>query len=267
MWPKSSYMSSSQNFLWLETEEMQQKKSESSETWEGPPIGTWRTKWATGESTWDSLYHLHPPSPSPGKVLSLKQPPSNSNSPPASCLHDPSMKISDSWASREKYYLLHSFQRLLFLELLTYLLVLLPTTWWVLEESPRDIVIYSLPYTFIGLLLRYMGQESGTNTLSFFCVGPCARKLFYLILGGTLGADRYIPVSFLHSLSFFNPRPRAYPLILERKEGKEWEGERTKHLCERNIDGLPSVHAPTRNQTRSLGMCPEQKSNPWPFGA
>ena len=52
-------------------------------------------------------------------------------------------------------------------------------------------------------------------------------------------------------------------LLLEREEGRERE---------RNIDvretviGLPPVHAPTRNQTHNLGMCPDWESNPQPFG-
>ena len=35
---------------------------------------------------------------------------------------------------------------------------------------------------------------------------------------------------------------------------------------ERKINRLPPVHAPTKDWTCNLGMCPEQKSNPQPFG-
>ena len=53
--------------------------------------------------------------------------------------------------------------------------------------------------------------------------------------------------------------------------GREREKEREKQLCEketsiRYLDGLPLVHTPTRDQTHSLGMCPDWESNLQPFG-
>ena len=48
-------------------------------------------------------------------------------------------------------------------------------------------------------------------------------------------------------------------LIVERGRG----GGRER---ERNIDKLPVVCAPTGDQTLNLGMCPDQQSNPQPFG-
>ena len=34
---------------------------------------------------------------------------------------------------------------------------------------------------------------------------------------------------------------------------------------ERNIDWLPPVHGPTRDQTCNLGMCPDWETNLQPF--
>ena len=42
---------------------------------------------------------------------------------------------------------------------------------------------------------------------------------------------------------------------------RETEKER-----ERNIDQLPPICAPARDQTRNLGMCSDQESNLQPFG-
>ena len=38
-------------------------------------------------------------------------------------------------------------------------------------------------------------------------------------------------------------------------------------MWEENIDWLPPVYAPTGDQTRNLGTCPDQELNPQPFGA
>ena len=46
-----------------------------------------------------------------------------------------------------------------------------------------------------------------------------------------------------------------------RERGREGERER-----ERDIDGLPLIHAPTRDQTCKLGMCPDRELNPRHFG-
>ena len=48
-------------------------------------------------------------------------------------------------------------------------------------------------------------------------------------------------------------------LFLERGEGRE------RNIDVRNIDQLPLTCALTGNQTRNPGMCPDQKSNWWPF--
>ena len=48
----------------------------------------------------------------------------------------------------------------------------------------------------------------------------------------------------------------------------EWGGAREREpvMWERNIDWLPPIRAPTRDWTWNLGMCPDQESNPQPFG-
>ena len=42
--------------------------------------------------------------------------------------------------------------------------------------------------------------------------------------------------------------------------------ERERNTDVRNINQLPPVHAPTGNQTCNLGLCPDQRWNPQPFG-
>ena len=54
-----------------------------------------------------------------------------------------------------------------------------------------------------------------------------------------------------------------YLLSREREGGGEREGE--KHWCERNIDWSPLVRAPTPDQTRNPGTCPDWESNKQPF--
>ena len=46
-------------------------------------------------------------------------------------------------------------------------------------------------------------------------------------------------------------------LFLEKGEGREKE--------ERNINQLPFIHTPTRDQTCNPGMCPDWESNQQPF--
>ena len=53
---------------------------------------------------------------------------------------------------------------------------------------------------------------------------------------------------------------RCILLILERKEG----GERNIDMS--NMDQLSPVCIPARDRTHNLGMCPDQGSNPQPFG-
>ena len=50
-----------------------------------------------------------------------------------------------------------------------------------------------------------------------------------------------------------------------REKGREGERGRETLRGERNIDWLPFVHAPTREKTYNLGMCPDLESNPQPF--
>ena len=45
----------------------------------------------------------------------------------------------------------------------------------------------------------------------------------------------------------------------------EGGGERETSMQERNIDWLPSLHAPTRDRTCNLGMRPDWGLNPQPF--
>ena len=42
--------------------------------------------------------------------------------------------------------------------------------------------------------------------------------------------------------------------------------QREKNIDVRNISGLPPIHTPTRDETHSLGMCPDQESNLQPSG-
>ena len=49
---------------------------------------------------------------------------------------------------------------------------------------------------------------------------------------------------------------------------RDGEGERKRRetsMCERNINQLPLVHAPTWKQAHNPGMCPHQESNQGPF--
>ena len=46
----------------------------------------------------------------------------------------------------------------------------------------------------------------------------------------------------------------------------ERKGE-TENQCEKEtLIGFSPIHAPTRDQTHNLGMCPDQELNPPPFG-
>ena len=61
----------------------------------------------------------------------------------------------------------------------------------------------------------------------------------------------YSSVTFFFQL-FFNPHLSICLLILEREERRE--KQREKYQCERNIDPLPPIHAPTRDQTHNLSV-------------
>ena len=52
--------------------------------------------------------------------------------------------------------------------------------------------------------------------------------------------------------------------LRERRREREREGE--KYQYERSIDRLLLIRALTRDQTHSLGMCPDWESNLWCFG-
>ena len=54
-------------------------------------------------------------------------------------------------------------------------------------------------------------------------------------------------------------------LLLESGEGREEEG--VKHWCERNVDPLPLILAPTGDGTHIPGMCPDLESSWWPFAS
>ena len=67
------------------------------------------------------------------------------------------------------------------------------------------------------------------------------------------------PLCLAHSKNsqcffFFNPPLRIYLLILEREEGKEREREREIEtlMWERNMDWLPPICSPIRDQTHNL---------------
>ena len=51
--------------------------------------------------------------------------------------------------------------------------------------------------------------------------------------------------------------------LREREKGAGREEERER---QRNIYWLPPIRTPTVDHIRNLGMCPDQKSNPQPFG-
>ena len=67
---------------------------------------------------------------------------------------------------------------------------------------------------------------------------------------------------FIHSHQFL--KIFIYFYFWFKREGKEKEREETS-MWERNIDWLPSVHAPSGHQTCNPGMCPDWESNQWPF--
>ena len=46
----------------------------------------------------------------------------------------------------------------------------------------------------------------------------------------------------------------------------ERERERETSMWKRNINCLPPIHTPTGDRTYDLSMCPDQGSNPQPFG-
>ena len=68
------------------------------------------------------------------------------------------------------------------------------------------------------------------------------------------------PTQLETSWAFLNRHLRIFLLILDREEGGEREEERER-------DRLHPVYTLTGDQTRNLGMCPDQESNPQPFGA
>ena len=43
-------------------------------------------------------------------------------------------------------------------------------------------------------------------------------------------------------------------------------GKREISMCEKNVNQSPLQRAPTEDRTCNLGMCPDQESNPQPFG-
>ena len=56
-------------------------------------------------------------------------------------------------------------------------------------------------------------------------------------------------------------------MILEREGGREQGRERGENMDVREKhDRLPFLHAPTGDGTLSLGVRPEQRWNPQPFG-
>ena len=63
-----------------------------------------------------------------------------------------------------------------------------------------------------------------------------------------------------YQANFFNPHPRMYLLVLGREEGIERERKRGRER-EREI-----VCATTGDWTHNLGMCPDWRLNPQPFG-
>ena len=76
-------------------------------------------------------------------------------------------------------------------------------------------------------------------------------------------AHACIHILFLF-FKFSYPHFRTCLLILDRREGRETERERTS-IWERYITWLPLTHAPTRDQTCNSGTCPDWELNLWPF--
>ena len=88
---------------------------------------------------------------------------------------------------------------------------------------------------------------------------------FFLPINVCCGPAAVLPQSSLITPSIywvFNPHLRMCSLILETKEGRE----RETSMWERNINQLPLIHDPTRDQTHTPGMCSDQEPNLWPFG-
>ena len=62
---------------------------------------------------------------------------------------------------------------------------------------------------------------------------------------------------------FIYPHLRIWDMLIDFRET---ERERETSIWERNIHLLPPIHSLTKDWTRNLGMCPDQESNPQPFG-
>ena len=84
-------------------------------------------------------------------------------------------------------------------------------------------------------------------------------------------------LKFIYILKKSSPED-IFPLIWERERGRRGEreeagerervgGEREKHQCERNIDWLPPICAPTGDWTCNWGMSPDQELDQQPFSA
>ena len=50
------------------------------------------------------------------------------------------------------------------------------------------------------------------------------------------------------------------------ERGRCGGGQKKKSMWERNSNLLPPIHTPTKDQTHSLGMCPDWDLNPQPLG-
>ena len=79
-------------------------------------------------------------------------------------------------------------------------------------------------------------------------------------LGGTLWSDGNALYIGLGEVTWVGHSLNLATHILKQ------ERERGASVFERNIDLLPPTHAPTGDQTHSPGVCPDQGSNPQPFG-
>ena len=85
---------------------------------------------------------------------------------------------------------------------------------------------------------------------------------------GILTASLLEKICFLSlpKVGFFLTLNQGYFIIDFRKRKGDRKRDRETSMWEININRLPLTLSPTRDGTCNLGMCPDQESNPKPFG-
>ena len=99
-----------------------------------------------------------------------------------------------------------------------------------------------------------------SKTVVFFLEGPRSKKLetFQHTRGGK---NFFFKLTlFIYLLIFIEGN--VY-WLLEKEQGKERKREREREMSmwERNTDGLPLTHTPSRGGTCTLGTCPDREWN------